>query len=90
MKKKALSILLAIFIIFTTMSALAVSASAAAYTGTVTGVMKDTSDPDNTTVNWSFSYNRYEGTATLTLSGTGYMPNALYEDSWLPTQYAVQ
>lgn len=90
MKKKALSILLAIFIIFTTMSALAVSASAAAYTGTVTGVMKDTSDPDNTTVNWSFSYNRYEGTATLTLSGTGYMPNALYEDSWLPAQYAVQ
>ncbi len=89
MMKKMLSLVMTLFIIVALMSALSVSASAANI-GTVTGVMQDTSDPDNTTVNWSFSYNRYEGTATLTLSGTGYMPNAVYEDSWLIVQNEVQ
>ena len=87
--KKFFSLVMTVFIVFALMSALSISASAANI-GTVTGVMQDTSDPDNTTVNWSFSYNRYEGTATLTLSGTGYMPNAVYEDSWLIAQNEVQ
>ncbi|MBR5442358.1 MAG: leucine-rich repeat protein [Clostridia bacterium] len=89
MKKKLLSVILTLFILVGLMSVLSVSASAANI-GTITGTMQDTSDPENTTVNWSFSYNRYEGTATLTLSGTGYMPNAIYEDSWLIAQSEVQ
>ena len=87
--KKLLSVVLTVFVLVGLMSALSVSASAANI-GTVTGVMQDTSDPDNTALNWSFTYNRYEGTATLTLSGTGYMPNAVYEDSWLVVQNEVQ
>lgn len=89
MKKKLLSVILTLCIVVALFSVMTVSAGAA-NVGTVTGVMQDTSDPDNTTVNWSFSYNRYEGTATLTLSGTGYMPNAIYEDSWLIVQNEVQ
>lgn len=89
MRKKLLSIVLSLCVVVTLLSVMTVSASAANI-GTVTGVMQDTSDPDNTTVNWSFSYNRYEGTATLTLSGTGYMPNAVYEDSWFVVQNEVQ
>ncbi len=89
MKKKVLSILLTIFVIFTVMSALGVSASAANI-GTVTGVLQDTSDPTNNAIEWAFTYNRYEGTATLTLSGNGYMPNATYAESWLPVQNEVQ
>ncbi len=54
------------------------------------GSMQDTSNPSNGTVYWAFSYNRYRGTATLTLTGDGYMPNDMWSDSWLPVQYAVQ
>ena len=61
-------------------SALSVTAFAAT-PQVVTGTVRDTSSTSNGYVNWEFSYVRGSGTATLTLSGNGYMPNAT-EDSW--------
>lgn len=87
--KKVLSLVLILALICSVASTLGVTAQAAMI-DTEYGSMQDTSDPSNGTVYWAFSYNRYRGTATLTLTGDGYMPNDVWSDSWLPIQYAVQ
>lgn len=87
--KRFLSVLLTLVIISTLFSAFSVNAGAAMI-DTEYGSMQDTSDPSNGVVYWEFSYNRYRGTATLTLTGDGYMPNDMWSDSWLPVQYSLQ
>ena len=87
--KRAFSMILAIAIICSFASFFGVTAHGAMI-DTEYGSMTDTSDPSNGTVYWAFSYNRYRGTATLTLTGDGYMPNDMWSESWLPIQYAVQ
>lgn len=59
-------------------ASLATTASAAS---TEAGQMQDTSADGNGTINWTFTYNILKGTATLRLSGDGYMPNGT-DQSW--------
>ena len=87
--KKLFSLILSVVMLSSFFSIFSVTAQAAMI-DTEYGSMQDTSDPSNGTVYWAFSYNRYRGTATLTLTGDGYMPNDMWSDSWLPVQYAVQ
>lgn len=87
--KRAVSLLLSFLVLTSFVSLFGVRAEAAMI-DTEYGSMQDTSDPSNGKVYWAFNYNRYRGTATLTLSGDGYMPNDMWDDSWLPIQYQVQ
>lgn len=87
--KRVLSLLMTLVMLSSFISAFSVTAEAAMI-DTEYGSMQDTSDPSNGTVHWAFSYNRYRGTATLTLTGDGYMPNDMWAESWLPVQYSVQ
>lgn len=63
----------------------ALSTTASAASGTVTGQMQDTSAEGNGTIYWEFSYNTLKNTATLKLSGDGYMPNGT-DQSWYQIQ----
>ncbi len=88
MKKRIVSLLFIFVMLITSISAMGISASAEK--GVESGVVQDTSKPGSGVVNWSFAYNTDTGTATLTLSGNGYMPNGIYEESWFPIQQEVQ
>lgn len=80
--KRVFSIFLAFVLCISIMSTLTTTASAGLFSGTETGQMQDTSSDDNGTIYWEFSYNTLKGTATLKLSGDGYMPNGT-DESWL-------
>ncbi len=65
----SLVVSLSMFVSFST------TASAGLLIGTQTGQMQDTSADDNGTIYWELSYNMLRRTASLKLSGDGYMPN---------------
>lgn len=90
MKKRLFTILFSLIMMFSILALTSINANAAyGYTGTVTGTMQDTSSPSNGVLKWVFDYDRYSGTASLTITGDGYMPNAT-EDSWHKVQNEVQ
>ena len=73
--KKVISIFLASIIFISMCVSLTTTASAGLFDGVETGEMQDTSSDDNGTIYWELSYNTLQGTASLKLSGDGYMPN---------------
>ncbi len=87
--KRIMSLMLALVISLSIFMSSGTTASAGLFTGTETGEMQDTSAEDNGTVYWEFSYNTLKGTATLRLSGDGYMPNGT-DQSWLVVQQQKQ
>lgn len=87
MKKRIIFSFFMVFIMVTSMLFLGISSSAA--TGVESGYVQDTSNPDNGKVYWSYAYDTNRGTATLTLSGNGYMPNGMAEQTWIPLSYNV-
>ncbi len=90
MNNKVLKSFLSVFLVLCVMAGLSVPATAAiGLRGTKTGQMQDTSDPSNGVIEWSFTYDKTKGTASLTINGTGYMPNSI-PDSWFGIQNEVQ
>ncbi len=90
MVKRVISVILALVMSVGIVCSSAVTVgAAAAVAGTVTGTMQDTSDASNGVLNWSFTYDKTKGTASLTITGDGYMPNAT-DDSWFTIQNEVQ
>lgn len=90
MSKKILSVILSLVLCVSFIFSSAVSVGAAvSLKGTVTGTMQDTSDASSGVLNWSFSYDKTSGTASLTITGNGYMPNYT-EDGWFGIQNEVQ
>ncbi len=71
--KRLVSVLLVLVMSISIFSSLSVTASAGLLDGVVTGQMQDTSADDNGTIYWELS--RGLTTATLRISGDGYMPN---------------
>ncbi len=86
MKRKILLSIFSLFLVFTVISSIAVSANAASGDVTVSGSMQDTSSPNNGVVYWSYTYNDNLGEASLRLWGNGYMPNNT-DDNWFSAQY---
>ena len=90
MAKRVISVVLTLVMSVGIICSSAVTVNAASsVAGTVTGTMQDTSDASNGVLNWSFSYDKTKGTASLTITGDGYMPNAT-DDSWVAIQNEVQ
>ncbi len=91
MFRRIASCSLSFIMILTFVFSLGVPASAAVtpVKGTEYGSMQDTSDPSNGVIQWSFTYDRTLGTASLSLWGEGYMPNDT-DDSWFDVQNRVQ
>ncbi len=90
MCKRIISVLLTLVLIVTFAFSSAVGASAATgVRGTVTGTMQDTSDDSSGPLSWTFTYDRTRGSASLTITGNGYMPNYT-DDSWFNIQQEVQ
>ena len=71
--KRFLSVILLLVMSVSVFSSLGVTASAGLFDGVETGQMQDTSSEENGTIYWELSYNLT--TATLKISGDGYMPN---------------
>ena len=71
--KRLVSVLLVLVMSISIFSSLSVTASAGLLDVVVTGQMQDTSADDNGTIYWELS--RGLTTATLRISGDGYMPN---------------
>ena len=71
--KRFVSVLLVFVMSISIFSSLSVTVSAGLFDGVVTGQMQDTSDDDNGTIYWELSYDLT--TASLKISGDGYMPN---------------
>lgn len=90
MSKRIVSVLLTVVLMVTFAFSTAISANAATgVRGTVTGIMQDTSDDSNGPLSWSFTYDTTRASASLTITGNGYMPNYT-EDSWFEIQQEVQ
>ncbi len=87
--KRLITLLLTLLVCISMLTSLTTTASAALLDGVETGEMQDTSSDDNGTVYWELNYNTLKGTASLRLSGDGYMPNGT-DDSWLTTLYLKQ
>ncbi len=83
--KRFVSVVLALVMCMGFCASLSTTASAGLFDGVVTGQMQDTSSADNGTIYWEFSYNTLKNTATLKLSGDGYMPNGT-DESWFTVQ----
>lgn len=76
--RKIISLFLSLVIVFGVFMSAPVVASAASASGS----MSDTSRADGGTVYWDLSYDTLSGTASLEISGDGYMPNGVSEESW--------
>jgi len=87
--KRLISVMLTLVMSLSVFMSLGTTAAAGLFTGTETGKMQDTSSEGNGTVYWEFSYNTLQNTATLRLSGDGYMPNGT-DESWLLVQQQKQ
>ncbi len=87
--KKFISAMLTLVMCLSVFASLGTTASAGLFDGVETGQMQDTSAEGNGTIYWEFSYNTLQGTATLKLSGDGYMPNGT-DQSWLLVQQQKQ
>lgn len=87
--KRLASVFLTLLMCISLFASLSTTASAGLLDGVETGEMQDTSSDNNGTVYWELSYNTLKGTASLRLSGDGYMPNAT-ADSWLDVLYQKQ
>ena len=88
MKRRILTSITSLFLVFIMCFSVAVSANAASGDETVTGSMSDTSSAGNGTLYWSYTYNPAWDGAKLRIWGNGYMPNST-DDSWFNTQYAA-
>lgn len=73
--KRLISFLLVLVMSTSIFSSLSVTASAGVLDRVVTGEMQDTSAEDNGTIYWELSYSLTSSTASLKISGDGYMPN---------------
>ncbi len=73
--KRFCSLLLSLVMCISLFSSLSTTASAGVLDNIETGQMQDTSSDDNGIIYWELSYNTLKSTATLKLSGDGYMPN---------------
>lgn len=90
MAKRIISLALVLALVVSFAFSSSVSAGAAlSLRGTVNGTMQDTSDSSNGVLNWSFTYDRTKGSASLSITGNGYMPNST-DDSWFGIQNEVQ
>ncbi len=87
--KRFVSVLLTLVMCISLSVSLTTTASAGLFDGVETGQMQDTSIEDGGTIYWEFSYNTLKGTASLRLSGDGYMPNGT-DQSWLLVQQQKQ
>ena len=87
--KRAISVVMTFVMCISLCANLATTASAGLFDGVETGQMQDTSFEDSGTIYWEFSYNILKNTATLKLSGDGYMPNGT-DQSWLAVQQQKQ
>lgn len=76
--RKVVSLILSLVIVFGIFISTPVVVSAASASGS----MSDTSRADGGTVYWDLSYDTLKGTASLVISGDGYMPNGVSEESW--------
>lgn len=73
--KRLISAMLVLVMSISIFSSLSVTASAGVLDRVVTGEMQDTSAEDNGTIYWELSYSLTSSTASLKISGDGYMPN---------------
>ncbi len=80
--KKTLSLALTFVMVLSFLFSLPLHTLAAPGDKTVKGQLSDTSRQDGGTVYWSLTYNEKNGTASLAITGDGYMPNALYDETW--------
>ncbi len=80
--KKTLSLALTFVMVLSFLFSLPVSAFAAVGDKTASGQLSDTSREDGGVIYWSLKYNTAAGTASLNITGDGYMPNDLYDESW--------
>ncbi len=87
--KRILCLMLTLVMSLSIFMSFGTTASAGLFTGTETGEMQDTSAEGNGTIYWEFSYNTLQNTATLKLSGDGYMPNGT-DESWFTIQQQKQ
>ncbi len=87
--KRIVSVLFALIMCVSLLASLSTTASAGLLDGVETGEMQDTSSDDNGIIYWELSYNTLKGTASLKLSGDGYMPNATGQ-SWRTVLYQKQ
>ncbi|MBE6800705.1 MAG: hypothetical protein E7529_05825 [Ruminococcaceae bacterium] len=87
--KRFVSVLLTLVMCISLSVSLTTTASAGLFDGVETGQMQDTSFDGGGTIYWEFSYNTLKGTASLRLSGDGYMPNGT-DQSWLMVQQQKQ
>ncbi len=89
MKRRILMSVISLFLIFTMLSSVAVSANAASGDVTVTGTMQDTSSTRFGVIYWSYTYNpNSTDGASLRIWGNGYMPNGT-EDDWFAAQQSA-
>ncbi len=89
MFRKFASLSLSILMILTFVFSLGVPAFAATERAVKSGTMQDTSNPNNGVITWTFSYDRSDRTASLTITGEGYMPNDT-DTSWFTIQSMTQ
>ena len=87
--KRLVSIFLTFVMCLSLFASLSTTASAGLFDGVETGQMQDTSFDGSGTIYWEFSYNTLNGTASLRLSGDGYMPNGT-DQSWQLVQQQKQ
>ncbi len=87
--KRIFSVLLTLVMCVSLFASLGTTASAGLLNGVEKGQMQDTSSEDNGTIYWEFTYDVLTQSATLKLSGDGYMPNAT-DQSWLLVQQQKQ
>ncbi len=80
--KKTLSLTLTFVMVLSFLFSLPVSTLAASGDKTVKGQLSDTSRQDGGTIYWTLKYNEDDETASLDITGDGYMPNALYDETW--------
>ena len=87
--KRLVSLVLTFVMCLSLFASLSTTASAGLFDGVETGQMQDTSFDGSGTIYWEFSYNTLKGTASLRLSGDGYMPNGT-DQSWQLVQQQKQ
>ncbi len=80
--KRTLSLALTFVMVLSFLFSLPVSTLAASGDKTVKGQLSDTSREDGGTIYWTLTYNENSETASLDITGNGYMPNALYDQTW--------
>lgn len=80
--RKVISLVLVLVMVSGVIISSPVMASAGVYVISESGSFSDTSRPDGGTIYWQLSGNLLEGEASLKITGNGYMPNDMYDQSW--------